>query len=72
MPMIANIARAGLLLAMLAVAGCNGSTTFEDISPQAKKPLPAKILAKMKAKGMPRNSPVMARVFKEEGKVEIW
>ena len=21
---------------------------------------------------MPRNSPVMARVFKEEGKVEIW
>jgi murein L,D-transpeptidase YafK len=72
MPMIANIARAGLLLAMLAVAGCNGSTTFEDISPQAKKQLPAKILAQMKAKGMPRNSPVMARVFKEEGKVEIW
>jgi len=70
--MIANIARAGLLLAMLAVAGCNGSTTFEDISPQAKKQLPAKILAQMKAKGMPRNSPVMARVFKEEGKVEIW
>jgi murein L,D-transpeptidase YafK len=72
MPMIANIARAGLLLAMLAVAGCNGSTTFEDISPQAKKQLPPKILAQMKAKGMPRNSPVMARVFKEEGKVEIW
>ena len=21
---------------------------------------------------MPRNSPVMARIFKEEGKVEIW
>jgi murein L,D-transpeptidase YafK len=72
MPMIANIARAGLLLATLAVAGCNGSTTIEDISPQAKKQLPQKILAQMKAKGMPRNSPVMARVFKEEGKVEIW
>ncbi|NGO53552.1 L,D-transpeptidase family protein [Allomesorhizobium camelthorni] len=70
--MNANIARAGLLLAMLAVAGCNGSTTFEDISPQANKQLPPKILAQMKAKGMPRNSPVMARVFKEEGKVEIW
>ncbi|WP_353645849.1 murein L,D-transpeptidase family protein [Mesorhizobium sp. WSM2239] len=70
--MTAKFARAGLLLAMLAVAGCNGSTTFEDISPQAKKPLPAKVLAQMKAKGMPRNSPVMARVFKEEGKVEIW
>lgn len=72
MPMNANLARAGLLLAMLAVAGCNGSTTFEDISPQANKQLPPKILAQMKAKGMPRNSPVMARVFKEEGKVEIW
>lgn len=70
--MIANIARAGLLVATLMVAGCNGSTTFEDVSPQANKQLPPKILAQMKAKGMPRNSPVMARVFKEEGKVEIW
>ena len=70
--MIARFFRAGLLIAAIAVAGCNGSTTIEDISPQARKPLPAKILAQMKAKGMPRTSPVMARVFKEEGKVEIW
>jgi murein L,D-transpeptidase YafK len=70
--MIARFLRAGLMIAAMAVAGCNGSATIEDISPQAKKPLPAKILAQMKAKGMPRNSPVMARVFKEEGKVEIW
>ncbi|MBA3446700.1 MAG: murein L,D-transpeptidase [Pseudaminobacter sp.] len=70
--MIAAIARVGFLFATLMVAGCNESATFEDMSPKATKPLPAKILAQMKAKGMVRNAPVMARVFKEEGKVEIW
>ena len=39
---------------------------------KAEKPLPEKILAAMKAKGMTRTSPVMARIFKEEGKLEIW
>ncbi|TIT60255.1 MAG: murein L,D-transpeptidase, partial [Mesorhizobium sp.] len=34
--------------------------------------LPDKILADMKAKGMVRTSSVMARIFKEEGKLEIW
>jgi murein L,D-transpeptidase YafK len=29
-------------------------------------------MAEMKAKGMTRTSPVMARIFKEEGKLEIW
>ncbi len=34
--------------------------------------MPQKVLAKMKAKGMTRTSPVMARIFKEEGKLEVW
>ena len=38
---------------------------------KAEKPLPEKIL-RLKAKGMSRTSPVMARIFKEEGKLEIW
>lgn len=68
--MIANIARAGLLVAALAAAGCSESS-INDFSPK-NKGLPEKILAEMKAKGMTRSSPVMARIFKEEGKVEIW
>ncbi len=71
--MIARLLRAGLLIAAFALAGCTGGT-FEDVAGGAKaeKPLPEKILTAMKAKGMTRTSPVMARIFKEEGKLEIW
>ena len=48
------------------------NSSIKDFAPHANKPLPDKILAQMKAKGMTRNSPVMARIFKEEGKLEIW
>ncbi len=71
MSMIATLIRAGLLVATLAVAGCNESS-YQDFSAKAEKPLPPKVLTEMKAKGMARNAPVMARIFKEEGKVEIW
>lgn len=67
----AHFARAGLLLAGLVLAGCTEST-FEDVSAKASKGLPPKVLAAMSAKGMKRDAPVMARIFKEEGKVEIW
>lgn len=70
--MIANIARAGLLLAAIAVAGCSESSVTDFVPQHANRQLPPKILAEMKAKGMSRSSPVLARVFKEEGKLEVW
>ncbi|MGX9118875.1 L,D-transpeptidase family protein [Mesorhizobium sp. BHbsci] len=69
--MFAKLARTGLLIAAIGVAGCTDSS-MKDFAPHANKPLPDKILASMKAKGMTRTSPVMARIFKEEGKLEIW
>jgi len=70
---LGTIARAGLLIGALALAGCNDAqSTFEGLTPRGELHIPPKILAEMKAKGMPRNSPVMARIFKEEGKLEIW
>jgi murein L,D-transpeptidase YafK len=72
--MLANTLRASLLTAALIVAGCTDNTLsgISSGGAKAEKPLPEKVVAKMKAKGMTRTSPVMARVFKEEGKVEIW
>jgi len=61
----------GLVLAAVALAGCN-EATYKDYSAKASKQLPPEIVKKMQAKGMQRNSPVMARILKEEGKVEIW
>jgi len=69
--MFAKLARTGLLIAALGVAGCTDSSV-KDFSEVANKQLPDSILADMKAKGMLRNSSVMARIFKEEGKLEIW
>jgi murein L,D-transpeptidase YafK len=70
MPMIARSLRAGLLVAALGLAGCTGSTL--DINPAANAALSYKIVKDMKSKGMSRRSPILARVFKEENRVEIW
>lgn len=70
--MIANIARAGLLIAAFAVAGCSESSVNDFVPQHANRQLSPKILAEMKAKGMDKSSPVLARVFKEEGKLEVW
>ncbi|MGB3646022.1 MAG: murein L,D-transpeptidase family protein [Mesorhizobium sp.] len=69
--MYAKLARIGLVLAALGVVGCTDSSV-KNLSEVANKQLPDSILAEMKAKGMLRNSSVMARIFKEEGKLEIW
>lgn len=68
--MTSSLARAGVLFAALALAGCNGS--FEDIAPKAERQLPVEIVNSMKAKGMSKGSPIMMRIFKEEGELEVW
>jgi murein L,D-transpeptidase YafK len=65
-------------LMALALAGCNDtldSATSVDLSTvknKVEQPLPGHILADMSAKGMDRNSPIMIRILKEEGVMEIW
>ena len=62
--------RSLLLCAALALAGCTDS--LDDIARKAEKPLPSKLVTAMKAKGMTRSSPIMVRIFKEEGTLEVW
>jgi murein L,D-transpeptidase YafK len=65
-------------LMALALAGCNDtldSATSVDLSKvknKVEQPLPSHILADMSAKSMDRNSPIMIRILKEEGVMEIW
>jgi murein L,D-transpeptidase YafK len=64
-------------LMALALSGCNDAleTAQVDLSKvknKVEQPLPGHILAQMSAKGMDRNSPIMIRIFKEEGAMEIW
>lgn len=56
--------------AIATLAACQAS--LDDIAPKAEKPLPDSIVMSMKAKGMTRSSPIMLRIFKEEGELEVW
>lgn len=68
-------ASAGLLIATLFLAGCNG--TLDDIAPssaevKAHVQLPQKIRDTMRDKGMTTTAPIMVRIFKEESVLEVW
>jgi murein L,D-transpeptidase YafK len=65
------------LLVATALTGCNdtldsSSIDLSTVKNKVEQPLPAKVIADMQAKNMPRNSPIMIRILKEEGKLEIW
>ncbi len=68
--MASHFVRIAVIVAALALAGCN--ETLEDISPKAEKQLPHKLVQSMRARGMTKSSPIMLRIFKEEGKLEVW
>jgi murein L,D-transpeptidase YafK len=56
--------------AAIALAGCDPDT----IAPtgRAQAPVSEKTLAEMAAKNMDKESPILARIFKEEAEMEIW
>lgn len=74
MPMRLKNITLALMLAT-ALAGCNDTLDSVDLSHVKNKvehPLPSRIVTEMKKKNMPRTSPIMVRIFKEEGILEVW
>lgn len=63
--------RAALVVLAIGLAGCT-DPSFENVAPKSTKGLPAHVVKAMNEKGMTRSSPVMARIFKEEGAFEVW
>ena len=59
------------ILAGLALSGCNESS-ISDFAPNPNKPLPDKLVQKIKAKGMSVGAPVMMRIIKDEHLLEVW
>jgi murein L,D-transpeptidase YafK len=80
----ATVASAMMLTAAIAVAltpvQCLGQTATPATPPNLTPPLPAKatkelprdLLALIKQKKMPKSSPVLMRIFKEEAELEVW
>ena len=56
--------------AAIALAGCDS----DSITPtgRSQAPLSEKTLAEIEAKHMDKDSPILARIFKEEAEMEVW
>jgi murein L,D-transpeptidase YafK len=67
----------GAFAAALAPVQCLGQTTAPATPPpplpaKATKELPSSLLSLIKQKKMPKFSPVLVRIFKEEAELEVW
>jgi murein L,D-transpeptidase YafK len=66
---------ARLSAASVALAALLGACTSDDLSTvgaRALKPLPAALAAEIDKRNMPRESPILVRLFKEESELEVW
>ncbi|HMK70374.1 MAG TPA: murein L,D-transpeptidase family protein [Xanthobacteraceae bacterium] len=74
-PVRAQICRALLALALLAgplaLAGCNTDDAYQ-LPTRAMKELSPEMLALLQQKNMPKESPILVRIFKEESELEVW
>ncbi len=60
-----------VLAGALALAGCYGDEGYQ-IPARAMKELSPEMLALLAQKNMPKDSPILIRVFKEESELEVW
>ena len=58
---------------VFAIAAALGGCETDDVGgARALKPLPAALAAEIDKRNMPRESPILVRIFKEEAELEIW
>jgi len=55
---------------LLGLTGCQDA--LDSVANKVEHPLPARLVNKMKAQDMSTRSPIMMRIFKEEGVLEVW
>jgi murein L,D-transpeptidase YafK len=58
------------IAAAIALAGCETDGT--SLSGRALAPLSEKMVAELERKNMPKESPILVRIFKEESELEVW
>src|SRR3989454_7544044 len=71
----ATVVRALVLAAAFAAALTPVTCLGEDsnqLPTRATKELPSELLSLLRQKKMPKHSPILVRIFKEEAELEIW
>ncbi len=65
------LAASAVLAGALALAGCYGDDGYQ-IPSRAMKELSPEMLTLLQQKNMPKDSPILVRIFKEESELEVW
>jgi murein L,D-transpeptidase YafK len=65
------VATSAVLACAFALAGCYGEDSYQ-LPAKAMKELSPEMLALLQKKNMPKDSPILVRVFKEESEVDVW
>ncbi len=65
------VATSAVLACGFALAGCYGEEGYQ-LPARAMKELSPEMLALLQQKNMPKDSPILVRVFKEESELEVW
>ena len=73
-PAFRRFARLSAALIPLALATALGGCETDDLAVGARalKPLPPALAAEIDKRNMPRESPILVRIFKEESELEVW
>jgi len=66
-----GVATSAALACALALAGCYADEGYQ-LPARAMKELSPEMLAMLQTKNMPKDSPILVRVFKEESELELW
>jgi murein L,D-transpeptidase YafK len=63
---------APIAVALAMVLGGCQTDDLANVGARALKPLPAALAAEIDKRNMPRESPILVRIFKEESELEVW
>ncbi len=66
-----TVATSAVLACGFALAGCYGEEGYQ-LPARAMKELSPEMLTLLQQKNMPKDSPILVRVFKEESEMEVW
>src|SRR5262249_13657852 len=69
-PLRRALLASAVIAAVMTLAGCTSGTPVT--SGRDMQPLSERMLARLKAKNMEKESPILVRIFKEEAELEVW
>jgi murein L,D-transpeptidase YafK len=69
-PVVRTLLASAAIAAAIALAGCQSDGTTP--TGKAMKPLSDKMIADLERRDMPKTSPILVRIFKQEAELEVW